>query len=145
MVSQSSGWREAHQITDTPKMSEKRGSLTKDGQFYYWAYQKGSGMYFFKAKISDDKIKEKQDAGKMLFPNYSGENNPYEILIISTCFLRYMDVMNATIKKIFTSPIEKKILGRPQKFWVSRSVRNIMTLVHLLHPTESICFLFRTD
>jgi len=51
VVSQSSGWREAHQITDTPKMSEKRGSLTKDGYFYYWAYQRGSGMYFFEAKM----------------------------------------------------------------------------------------------
>ena len=77
MVSQSSGWREAFQMTDTPKMSEKRGSLTKDGQFYYWAYQRGSGMYFFEAKMSDDKIKDKQDAGKMLFPDYSGENNPF--------------------------------------------------------------------
>ncbi|WP_171047163.1 PD40 domain-containing protein [Mesohalobacter halotolerans] len=77
VVSQSSNWIDVKRISSTVKMSEKRGSLAKDGSFYYWAYQRGSGMYFFKAKISDDKIKDKQDARKMLFPDYSGENNPF--------------------------------------------------------------------
>lgn len=51
VVSQSSGWSDAVRLTSTAEMSEKRGSLTKDGQFYYWAYQRGSGMFFLRQSL----------------------------------------------------------------------------------------------
>ncbi|SHE99910.1 WD40-like Beta Propeller Repeat [Psychroflexus salarius] len=78
VVSQSSGWTNAKRLTSTPKMSEKRGTLASDGTFYYWAYQRGSGMYFFKSQIDNNlHMAEPQDADKMLFENYKGENNPF--------------------------------------------------------------------
>lgn len=78
VVSRSSGWTDVNRLTSTSKMSEKRGTLASDGTFYYWAYQRGSGMYFFKSHIDDNlHFAELQDAGKMLFENYKGENNPY--------------------------------------------------------------------
>jgi len=78
VVTQSSNWIDAKRLTFTSKMSEKRGTLASDGTFYYWAYQRGSGMYFFKSHIDDNlHFAEPQNAGKMLFENYKGENNPY--------------------------------------------------------------------
>jgi Tol biopolymer transport system component len=78
VVSQSSGWTNAKRLTSTSRMSEKRGTLASDGTFYYWAYQRGTGMYFFKSQIDKNlSFAEPQDAGKMLFENYKGENNPY--------------------------------------------------------------------
>lgn len=78
MVNQSSGWTDTRRLTSTDQMSEKRGALASDGTFYYWAYQRGSGMYFFKSNIdSQGAFGAVQDAGKMLFENYTGENNPH--------------------------------------------------------------------
>ena len=78
VVSQTSGWTDAKRLTSTTKMSEKRGTLASDGTFYYWAYQRGSGMYFFESQIDNNlSLAEPQDASKMLFENYKGENNPY--------------------------------------------------------------------
>lgn len=78
VVSQSSGWTDAKRLTSTPKMSEKRGTLASDGAFYYWAYQRGSGMYFFEANLNKDhELRNNKDVAKMLFPDYGGENNPF--------------------------------------------------------------------
>ena len=63
-VTQSSGWTNVKRLISTTKMSEKRGSLANDGSFYYWAYQRGSGMYFFRAKIDNYRIKDKKKLEK---------------------------------------------------------------------------------
>ena len=63
-VTQSSGWTDVTRLTNTEKMSEKRGSLANDGSFYYWAYQRGSGMYFFELRLTIIKLKIKKTPEK---------------------------------------------------------------------------------
>jgi hypothetical protein len=78
MVTKSGGWNKVKRLTFTPGMSEKRGTLALDGTFYYWAYQRGSGMYFFNSKIDGmGEFTDIEDAGEMLFENHKGENNPF--------------------------------------------------------------------
>jgi len=74
VVSQSSGWTDAKRLTSTPKMSEKRGTLASDGAFYYWAYQRGSGMYFFQTKTTN--FATKRTSQRCSFPIMMGKIIP---------------------------------------------------------------------
>jgi Tol biopolymer transport system component len=77
-ASRASGWTDVSRMTTTKRISEKRGSVAADGTIYYWTYVRGEGMGFYRGRIGPDgAIRDTVDADSLLFPNDSGENNPY--------------------------------------------------------------------
>ena len=77
-ASRASGWTDVTRMTTTDSINEMRAGVAADGTIYYWTYVSGEGMGFYRGRIgADGTIRDTVDADPMLFPNDSGENNPY--------------------------------------------------------------------
>jgi hypothetical protein len=77
-ASRASGWTDVTRMTRTDSINEMRAGVAADGTIYYWTYVRGEGIGFYRGQIGPDGvIRDTVDADPLLFPNDSGENNPY--------------------------------------------------------------------
>ena len=79
----------------------------------------------------------------MLFPNYTGENNPYvdpEHRYMLFAVYRLDDRYG---KEVIYISKRKRTLGQHLRFWVNLSTPIIMIPVHSSARMVNICFLFQ--